>query len=949
MVTKSGTNHFHGQLFELNQNNIMLAKTFNQGSINSLNHNEFGGQVGGPVLLPKLYNGRDKTFFFVDLEGIKQSGFGQADWSLPLAQYKAGNLAGFPTPQGSPDTIYDPNTTTFNAATGSYARTAFPGNVIPTNRINPVSAKIFSYLPNPNVNIPYYQGPNYLLPNGSSTLTNKLYTGKVDQVFGPNRLAMRYTYTDENTLKPYLPLNPTVQQSGGSNGAVEFTQVLSPRAINEVRAGVQYNHNFEGPQPITPPITQTLGLPTYQDTIAWPSFYYDYYNMTGIDRANPKDYPDSTITLSDRFSYNRGNHQLMAGFLYQNYRVNTYEVGQPGGGYAFYGNFTALQDPAQVAKGTYNQPVANSGAGIADFLLGDSSGVQLNIYPHYHTGQSEYAGFVNDDWRATPNLTLNLGLRYTYWTAFSDRSGLQSTFDSSIPGGMVVYQGTGALPSQTPAAVLNSFKAAGLPIESSAQAGYPSSLWNMPKNNFEPRLGFAYQIGSKRVLRGGWGMYHWVMPLQQYQQATRKNPPFSYSSFLEPGEIGGTNTDVNAAELEFPIASANYGGPQPLTQFALGSPSFVLNTSDVSISQGGGFAAVPFDTNYKAPTAQEYNLTVEQELPGHVGFQLSYIGNHSYNLLQFDPFNYLIPRADCTAAQGGPACTPEQRRQFPIFATSTGGGDAMDDYIYKGYSNNNELQTQIQHTFGTGLLLQAYFTWQRVLTTTEDGNLGKAASVIFPASLTNNAPLSQRIRGVYSPDANEPFHTFSVNGHYEFPFGKGKQFLGNAHGIVNGLVSGYNISPFFYWRSGLPFAPYYTAFNSGSVSGNGFPINLAPGKTGILPKSQRTPQHWFDASVDDQSAGVPYTGQTYIIGPNPLDGDLRNNIPKNYMTGPGFNELDATFYKFTPITQTSVLDIEAQVFNVYNHQNLGQPNNHGVISNGVGLPRMIQLQAKYIF
>jgi hypothetical protein len=971
LVTKSGTNQFHGQAFELNQNTLLQARTFNSGpSIPYLQHNEYGGQLGGPVWLPKIYNGKDKTFFFFDYEGIRQNGNVAVNYRVPTQAMRTGDLSSLLDINGNPLTIYDPNST---STTGPpFTRTQFDyngtPNVIPPNRLNAVSQKIlgqvtvagFIPLPLPNINNPdFWNGtPNYIPTSAANTIRNQLYTAKVDKLFGPNRLAMRYTYTNRSTVSPgsYYILDPNVTVSGGHNGAIVFTEVISPKAVNVVRAGVQYNHSFIGPMPISPPVTGVLGLPTYVDTIGWPSFYwdgnFDYY-WSGIDRNNPQDSPDSTITASDQFSYNRGNHQLMFGFKVDNNRLTTITIGQPGGGYNYSGNFTGLQDPASVAAGTNDVAQPGTGSGFADFLLGETDSVNLNIYPNYHTRQTEYAGFVQDNWRATQNLTLNLGLRYEYWTAFADASGLQSTFNPNIPGGMVVYQGNGALPAQTPPEVFASFQAAGMPIESAAQANYPLSLWNMPKNNWEPRLGFAYQLNSKTVLRGGWGIYQWVMPLIQYQASARKNPPFSYSVALNPGMINGVSLDAAASELEFPNATSQYGGPQPLNQYMLGNNStLVLNTSNAAIQQGGGFGMVPFDTNYKPQTVQEYNLTLAQELPYHTGFQLSYIGNHTTNLPEGDPINMTIPREDCTPAEGGLACTPAQRRLYPVFATSNNYGGAMSEYRYIGYANTNELQAQLTHTFGNGLSLQSYFTWQRTLTTQEIGYFGWIGTnaQMIPAALTPGYTLSNpnsgastaaRLRAVYSNDPELPDKTFSFNANYEFPFGRGKKFLGNSHGFVNELVSGYNIAPFFLWHSGLYFAPYYTQFNSGT--------NLAPGKTGILPEGQRTAQHWFDYSIDRADLGQPYTGQTYIQAANPLDDDFRNNVPDNYMTGPGFNNMDATIYKLTPLGRGNVLDIEAQVFNVYNHQNLALPNSQGIITQSIGLPRTIQLQAKYIF
>ncbi len=972
LVTKSGTNNFHGQVFELNQNNILRAKTaFSGPTLNSLNHNEYGGQIGGPVWLPKIYNGRDKTFFFFDYEGIRETAAAEASFLLPPVALRGGNLSTLVDANGAPITIYDPLTT---STTGPpFTRTPFPGNIIPPNRLNSITQKILSYLPAENLNVPYWKGvSNYQPVNEASTHKQTMYTAKVDQLFGPNRLAMRYTYTSRNDLlqkSTYYILNPNVTVSGGHNGAITFTQVIGPHAINVARAGIQYDHNYTGPKPISPPITSTLGLPTYSDTVAWPGFYwygtYDSY-FYGIDRDNPKDYPDQTLNASDTFSYNRGNHQLMFGFDFANYRLTTSEVGQPGGNYSSSGgNYTALQDPAAVAKGTYNQSVKDTGSAFADFLLGLGGGLQQNIYPKFHTRQTEYDAYAQDDWRVSQKLTLNLGLRYAYWTPFADAGGAESTFDPNVPGGMVVYAGSGSLPKGISQDVFNSFVAAGLPIESAAAAHYPLSLWNMPKNNFQPRVGFAYQIDSNTVLRGGWGIYQWSIPLQMFQQASRKNPPFSYSAVLGVGELpDGTIPNSAAAELEFPYAQPQFGGPQPYNKYMIGDPGYVLNTSNVAISQGGGFGIAPLDPNYKAQAVQEYNVTLARELPNQIGLQISYIGNHAYHQFTFDPINATVPRESCatsgtTDVAQCEAGNAEFQRAYPVFGTSGGGNQEL--YGYDGYSNTNELQAQVQHTFGSGLLLQSYFTWQRTLTTSEQPLLGIGqAQTITPAALTPgyslSAPLTsgeskaRRLRSVYAPDPTLPTKTFSFNAHYELPFGRGKKYLGNAHGAKNALVSGYNISPFFLWHSGFYFSPYYSQFGSNTVSGTGTGIVLSPGKTGILPEGKRTRQQWFDASVYDPTQGAPYAGETYTLT-DALQGDYRNNIPSNYMTGPGFNELDATVYKLTPLGRGTNLDIEAQVFNVYNHQNLALPNNHGIISHPLSgsLPRLIQLQAKFIF
>jgi hypothetical protein len=1008
LVTKSGTNQFHGQAFELNQNNHLQARTFGSGpTIPFLQHNEWGAQLGGPVWVPKIYNGRNKTFFFVDFEWFQDNKNAVVQARVPTAAETGGDLSqllGASQNNGEPGpaiTIYDPNSTVYDPATDAYTRTPFPGNIIPTNRLNPVIQKFFGNIKVPGL-VPYPQPnipgadisqfiPNYIPPSAKSTTRQKNYTAKVDQLFGPNRLAMRYTYTNENQVRPnsYYLLQPNALQAGGHNGALVFTQVLGARAVNVVRAGVQYNHNFSGPVPL-PGVTEKIGLPDYTNTIGWPQLIWSYGYVatdtywTDLQINNPKDYPDATITAGDQFSYNRGNHQLMFGFDFNNSRLTTYETGQPGGTYAFDGGFTAEQVPGVGNEGT---SLPNTGSGLADMLLGDSGGLFINFYPVYHTRQTEYSGFAQDNWRVTQKLTLNLGLRYEYWTPFNDASGRYSTFNPNPAGGQIVYQGSG-LPAYTSQALYSqfqqSFASVGTSIVSAAAAHYPTGLLTVPKTNFEPRAGFAYQLDNKTTLRGGYGIYHFIIPLQQFEQAVRKNPPFSYSATLQPGEVNGQSTNLFAAEMEFPIASSAFGGQQPLNQFMIGNqanctpatlcnpPGFVVDdTNAITAPPGSGYAFQALSPNYKPSMVQEYNLTFSRELPWNTGFQLSYIGNHTNNLLMQDPINYLVPRLSCAAANAPDlaACqsgTSSARRSYPAYATSNAGAQDID--YYNGYANSNELQAQVQHTFGNSLLLQAYYTWGHFLTTSEAGLLGggspgssEPAQTMIPASettgyslanpTTTGASMSDRVRAEYSNDPTLPRNTFQLAAHYQLPFGKGQRFLGDSHGIVNALVSGYNVSSFFLWHSGFYFSPYATQFSGSSVGSGGKGILLAPGKTGILPNNQRTASKWFDYSVWDPSSGNPYAGQTYEYTATSQLGDYRNNIPFNYITGPGFNNMDANIYKLTPLYRNLVFDFEAQVFNIYNHQNLGLPNGTGVITASLpnALPRTIQLQAKIIF
>jgi hypothetical protein len=990
LVTKSGTNQFHGQIFELNRNQHLQARGFKSGKvIPFLQHNEYGFQVGGPIF-------RNHTFFFFDMEWIKEQSNQKETYTVPTQSQRQGNLSDVLDSNGNPIVIYDPNTTTLSGVT--YARTAFPGNIIPTSRLNPVAQKILGVtpvsgletLPLPNIpDAQYWLSGNFNLepPSLKAVNNEKQITAKVDQLIGTSRLAARYTYITQlnNAYHSYTPIPSTQDNSsdGGDNGSLTYTSVIGPTKVNVFHFGVQYNTHVSGPVHLLG-VQTALGLPVYPGSITWPSFYFDSYNSTddywtGIDRNNPKTYPNQIVSIGDQFSWNPGNHQLMFGFDADNNRITTSEVGQPGGGYGYSGYFTALMDPAAAAKGSYDVPLGDTGSGLADFLLGETDGLFLNVYPVYHTRQTEFAAYAQDDWRITRKLTLNLGLRYQYWTPWTDSGGQISTFIPTVPGGMVAYFGTADTPQNVPAGVYQAYLTAGLPIESSAAAGLPSQIFSMPKNNFEPRLGFAYQLDDKTVLRGGWGIYQWIMPLNFFQQAMRKNPPYSYDLSVGPGRLAdGSPTNSTAAELEFPIATANFGGPQPINQFMLGNqgcanqPAGTCNPPGIAIDFAktfitpNSFAIVAMNPDVKPQTVQEYNLTFGRQLPWNTGLQISYIGNHYYDQLMYDPINYIIPRDLCAAANSPnvPECiagTAQYRRPYEAFATSS-----VNNYNYlnyNGYGNTNEMQVQLTHTVTSNLLFQVYFTWLKALNTIGGANalgigkLGIPQSSAIPAALTpgysltnptaSGASLSSRVSAVYANDPNLPAKEFKFNANYTLPFGRGQRFLGNAHGILNALVSGYNLAPFFTWHSGFYFAPYASPLATQPGSGHRG-INLAPGHTGILPESQRNPNQWFDASIWDPTTG-PYAGQTYEYTMTSQEGDFRNNSPFNYMTGPGFNEMDLGLYKNTPIWRSVNLNFEAQFFNVYNHINWALPSTKGIISSGVGLPRTIQLQAKVVF
>lgn len=1040
VVTKSGTNVFHGQVSELYETGGLAAWGFDsKPSANPehphLVHNEFGGQIGGPVRIPKIYNGTDKTFFYFDV--LKQLQYKQAvdaqlvpmkAWTTPTDGYYdfSAYLNPYINANGNLVTAYDPYTSVYNPSTGYVTRTPFYLNQIPVGRVNAVGAKILSYLPttsSPGSQCPggtctaaqWASGVNWINPASSATDNILRYTGKGDHLFGKNLLSGRYSYVDEPQLRPDYGgnlLNPRTNVYSGHNGTLSFTSPIGARAVNEAHLGVQIFNMYGGPLP-QPGILAALGLPAYPQNpaLAWPGIdvYDNNLGLSYIDRSNPKSQPNQNVSLSDSFSYIRGKHEMKFGFSVTDYRLNTLETQNPGGNYQFLGNFTAQQ--AQCADGT--QPVEGScdesgaasgilsgsgvvtqeftGIALADLLLGETDLSYLGITPIFHTRQADYAGYAQDNFKLNPRLTLNLGLRYEYWTPYTDAGGLGATlnfntnttgtctiptyisgtsspqaclpagtfpgapwFGQSQPSVVIPNSGSGQDPN-----VISAYEGAGLPLERASTAGLNNALWNMSKDDWAPRLGFAYQLNSKSVIRGGYGIYYWTIPLVQYQQNQRDDDPWTtqlqnqtdYGSNQVPAELAfPVGPSPLASQSGFNTVPANYGTTAFPDPRQLGQR--FLNTGTVtasSVENSNGFEIAPFDPNYHAQMAQEWNLTVERDLGHNWVASLGYVGNHASNLVNFDPINTPLPtELACTAPYSAACTTTLDLTPYPIYNHPSGSSD-MDEFRWQGYSNHNDMRAEIKHTFHD-FLLQSYFTWAKSLTTSEGTWNAFGALEVQPATLTNNEPYANRVRAQYAPDSYLAAKTFVINGNYELPLGRGKLFLGNANTTANEVVSGWTVTMFYMWHSGLPFSPGFTTQGATYV--------LAPGNTnrGILARGQRRPAEWYNDSVWDPASNLAYAGQTFEKRDNPLDAQLLGNIPRNYMTGPGFSQADGTLYKVTPIGGHVKFNLAMQVFNVFNHTNFGLPGAatstsplNGAITGINGAARYVQFQGRLIF
>jgi hypothetical protein len=637
VVTKSGTNEFHGSLYEYNRNREFAARNFFALTKPPFNRNEFGGSLGGPILLPR-YNGRNRTFFFFSYEGLRERSPRINTMAVPTERQRAGDFSGLPA-------INDP------MAGG----TPFPNNRIPQNRLSPVARELAEFYPLPNLPGTGAAGTGF---NFITSLSNKPtinnWSLRIDHtVTGRDRIFGRYF---SFTNGPYFSAGPATEKFGNGlfgfldrNANFTYTRNHTARLTNEFKFGYVFNDNFRNTAnpdldlsrliPGLPPITRGAG--------GVPSM-----NIVGLTALT-----ENTGTFSggffrqwshqyiDNVTYVRGKHIIKGGFdmnfakSYDGLAIRPY----PRGFFNFQGTFT--RSPA------------------ADFLLGWPLTAQRSSEFNGSTqpGASVLGYYLQDDWKVTPSLTINFGLRYEITTRWQERDGHYANLDLNTGRIVVPKVGNGVAQAAIPRLLTS------LPIVTHDVAGFPDKMIRGDHDNFGPRFGFAWRAMNRTVLRGGYGIYYGSLFGAQVL-AMDKNPPFVLTEVTE--SQSGTNPTLSFANA-FP-------GPGSIPA----NPSFTA-----------------FDPDLQNSYSQQWNLTIEHELIGLTGLRISYFGNkftHSWRGYDINQQRVFGP---------GPI---QPRRPIQPFANIT-------YYDSGGTWVSHSLQAGAIKRYSHGLLFQAEYQWIRVI------------------------------------------------------------------------------------------------------------------------------------------------------------------------------------------------------------------------------------------
>lgn len=674
VTTKSGTNQIRGVAWNFLRNDAMDARSYFATAKGKLRRNQFGANAGGPVVIPKLYNGKDKTFWFFSYEGLRLRTAATQAPSVPTELMRTGNLSELPGQIYDPaSTIPDPN------RPGGYLRTPFAGNVIPQGRFNSVS-KFFltpDWIP-----YPLQSGLVGNLRREISVPTDSnQFTTKIDQRFGTRgSLSGRLSFTraTEGSIGPYHGLNQydpgaNPKTPNGYNAVVNYTHVINPTNLLELRFG--YSHAlvvFDTPNFGTTDFTTQLGIQGFGPGISdkYPSYpVMNISGFTGLPQGFLLNYASSNYEYTANYTSIRGKHTFKMGNTYRIWTQDFTTSGQGSGTFNFTGNYT--NNPAAPA---------NTGAGFADYLLGIPTSASRYVPPGFFNQKNPNNwAYFNDDWKATSKLTVNLGVRYEINWPTREINGQFATFSPNARGGR------GAIVVPDEASVSAPYHQSSVPLSwpfyqqfgvYAKDAGIdPKYLRATGYHSFAPRVGLAYRLLNSTVLRAGYGMY-WL------QTDGNRSSEMSSVPFLirESGILNDSFIPTRTTQNFLPAGSAY---SQYATLFGMDP-----NAQDFGYSQ-------------------QWNFSLQQQLPGQFTVEAGYVGTKGTRLQTSRGIN--VPRP-------GPG-NVQDRRPFNDFGVIT-WNEMSASSIY------HALQFKVERRFHQGLSLLGSFTWSKSIDQDSDNTEG---------------------------------------------------------------------------------------------------------------------------------------------------------------------------------------------------------------------------------
>jgi hypothetical protein len=946
LVTKSGGDKFHGSLFEFARNAIFDAPGYEFGgapSKGNLYRYQSGGTIGGPILLDRS----KRSFFFFAFEKSQESNFASEQDSVPQPQWASGDFSDL-IPAGHDcnaapivGCIYDPNTVALVG--GSYVRQAFPGNIIPANRLSTVGVNVLKYYPAPNFGNfdPANPAATNLQVNGSNADNYYHWDTRLDHDFTPGwHSFLRFSHWNENS-SPLSDYNNAASQ--GYNGPAHITEwtssfnntfTLSPTLLGELRAGLSrqaYARSTFG----EPFDLGSLGFNSaYVATAAKDGLVFPNFNLSqGYSGIGPNGYNSyyenpTAVDVTGSLVKIVGPHSVKFGAEYRKLFEDFAQFGDPSGSFNIDQSWTQ-----QFATGG----VGTDGTGnpFASMLLGVPASGDMSHQPSAAQSSAYVALFGQDDWRVTKRLTLNLGLRWDFEIPRTDRYNQLSYWDPSLPSPLQGLVPANACPA------CGDLKGQMIFVGTSASQ-YGRRQGPTQWKDFAPRVGFAYSPFDKLAVRGGFGI---VFAPSALQAAGTDGGP-GIEGFTSQTNFNSTFTSQQTAPSSC-TTCATLDNPAPqgfnLPKGAAGGAS-----TDIGSTIGESYFA-----SYRNPYSEQWNLNIQYALPYNSTIEVGYLGNHGLFLIDGDPgvpYSQL-PISDLAL---GNELTTQVANPFYGLITTPGSALSQPTIQYsqlispypqyngvesfrkpQSESKYNAFTAKLDKRFSGGLTLLASFTGSKL----EDDS-ASAVNYLGPASQTYANQFNPGAE--WATSSQDVSRLFVVSYTYELPFGRGRAFLNTGNRFLNGLVGGWQQVGLIQWDSGTP----VVLSNVGNNTHNGNPFNQRPLWTGQDAKiSDPTLDHWFNTSV-------------FLPLPNFTIGNAPRTIPD--VRVPGLTNFDLSFFKNNRFGTDGRFDLQFRVemFNAFNHPWFGAPDANVNDGSKFGTitsmatdysPRNIQLAVKFLF
>jgi carboxypeptidase family protein len=916
VTLKSGTNKFHGDVFEFFRNDVFNANQWENSPFVSglpaghptpkLRWNMFGATFGGPII-------KNKLFFFADYQGGRLDHPSSSATITVLTPDEITGNFGALLNLATPIQLYNPcapgtggtSGTTCSILTPS-TRTKFNGDIIPPGNLDPAFTALVTNALYPKAlsNIPLSNG----FQNAVNTTYQQFNTDqgdiKVDyNLSNRDHINAHFTKADQNdpTVNSVALLGDSLNQAYLLNGSANWTHSFSPTLLNEVRFGKNY---VKLPHGLTTfsigDLGNTIGIAdgNPNGVGGLPQLSFGGGTITDINTGTlstlgaasvTEKFSSTVSTFDDVLIYTHGRHILKTGFQLNRYNINVFYSGNggelgaeifglgPGGNYS--------------GNGTGGDPSADWALGLPeDVGRGTSAG-------GWRQRDWLFAGFVQDDWRLTDRLTVNLGLRYEARTPWIETNNHQDNVN--ILTGWLQFPGSDAVPSGVLGT--NGFSR-GL---YSSQYGYP---------DFQPRLGFAWSpafLGGNTVVRGSFSISSYLEGTGTNLRATQ-NPPFTPPQVEAPNLASGTGYDTETA---FTAAAPPSGSP------------FI----NATLNAWSGLI--------QPAVADQWNLTIQRELLRNTTFQIGYVGQRTTHLMVPEWLGQgdLLPNGQIIYPYGGGHNLPGTVIDGDVTTLATigpNGYGTLKNTATNGNMNYNAMQAVLQKRYSNGLEAQVSYTWEKCMTN-NDGYFGTWGST------TQAAPAENYWANLYDQNADyaqcywDAKNVISAYAVYDLPFGRGKQFANDMPKAVDAAVGNWSINPIVTWHSGFPIA-LYASDNSGTGSPSPRPNCNGPVSYPKTPVAGQGLQ-WFNPS--------PFS--------EPAPGTFGNCPAQGPVIGPGYFDADLSMQKNFLITENKKFQFRADFLNATNHPSFAAPAHS--LGNGMGISsatqsaRQLQFALKFIF